>query len=342
MRIRLRNIVRRCLTGLTAGLLAASMLLGSGITTYAANDVGNPTLQVIPRYGDTSLDATQYTGTFKVYKVATYNGGRTFTLTGGFAGSDINIDYGQIEDSTYVDTLRTTIVNYIGANDIAPDWSGLHSGDTLTKADGITMGLYLVAPDAADPTYSSFSPFLVMIPSYADKTTNYNVVANPKVDKPATPPGEDNPPGDTPHTSVKYGKVALGKSDAETGTPLQGVVFNLYKESSGEWVLVGTYTTDENGIVYVDNLPYGNYQFVEAQALDGYVLDTTAQGFVINAEDTVKLTMTNTKVPETPVTPEQTHGFTGDDSQMMLYGLVVVFAAAALVGWVVYKRKQNE
>ena len=59
---------------------------------------------------------------------------------------------------------------------------------------------------------------------------------------------------------------------------LAGAVFSIYKgdgirdgEPTGD--LVGNYTTDLNGVVFLDSLERGKYTVVEEQAPDGYVLD---------------------------------------------------------------------
>lgn len=85
---------------------------------------------------------------------------------------------------------------------------------------------------------------------------------------------------------IKTGTVTLSK-DSGTLTPLQGVKFELYK-ADGEQVSVSidngvysfagnasvgvtTLTTDENGQVYIKNIPYGDYYFLETQTLEGYM-----------------------------------------------------------------------
>lgn len=341
MRNHLQNRVRAGLLRVAAVLTAAVLTLGSAIPASAATtNKETGTLTILPKIGDTVLDAADYDGTFTVYRVADYNTTGVYTNAEGFESySEYSINGTTLSDAATNQALALSLANYIEEHQssITPALSAVKAGVQNT----VPYGVYLIMQETQG-SYTACTPFLIMIPTYGENKTITDVTAYPKVDKPTTPPGDDNPPGDTPHTPARHGKVALGKSDAETGLPLQGVVFNLYREIDGEWVLVGTYTTDENGVIYVDNLPYGNYQFVEAQPLDGYIADTTPQAFVIDSEDLVKLVMTNTPIPKVPTVPEETHGFTGDDSNMMLYGLIAVFAAAALIGWVVYRRKQNK
>lgn len=157
--------------------------------------------------------------------------------------------------------------------------------------------------------------------------------------------GDDHKHHDDPTpTPGKKGQVALGKVDAADGTVLAGVQFNLYKNDG---TLYGTYTTDEDGIIYIDQLAYGSYYFVESKTLVGYQLDQTPWRFNVYSDDTVQLVVTNAKVPEAAV-PEESGaidnnvgGATGDTSMMTIYGVVCVVAAAALVGWIVIRRREN-
>ena len=75
-----------------------------------------------------------------------------------------------------------------------------------------------------------------------------------------------------------YTGMRVIKVDAKTGKGLAGAVFSIYKgdgirdgEPTGD--LVGNYTTDLNGVVFLDSLERGKYTVVEEQAPDGYVLD---------------------------------------------------------------------
>lgn len=94
-------------------------------------------------------------------------------------------------------------------------------------------------------------------------------------------------------------RLQLVKSDsADHGVVLSGVVFELYNEKDE---LMGTYTTDENGQIIVDNLPYGSYYFKETKAADGYQIDTSRQSFLAASEGML-MEITNDRILETPQT----------------------------------------
>ncbi len=100
----------------------------------------------------------------------------------------------------------------------------------------------------------------------------------------------DNPP--MPPISFN-GSAELTKVDAaDHNTVLAGVVFELHRENG---TLVGTYTTDANGKIRVNNLPAGNYYWVETRAAEGYVLDNTKHAFAVSMLKNTPVVIANTK-----------------------------------------------
>lgn len=87
---------------------------------------------------------------------------------------------------------------------------------------------------------------------------------------------------------------------------LEGVEFNLYTASDDE--LVGSYVTDVNGEITINDLTSGNYYLIETKGKDGYEFDSTKKySVVINGEKTLieKEIINNKKViPPTPVDPD--------------------------------------
>lgn len=339
MRVQLGRWVRKGLTTIAAGILASAMLagslLGSGTTAQAAGQTGS--LTITP----TGIEGA-YTGTFKAYRVGSAGGEQHYTRADAFKDYDGTwLDGIDPDDNARARQIAQSLAQYVRDNEIAADVSGI----AINTKVSLAYGVYLIMQDASDAVYLDTEPFLVQIPQYTKNddgtmTTSKDVVVSPKCEKPGKPDEPHHPHDEETHESTKYGRVSFGKSDAVTALPLAGVEFALCK---GDGTVIGTYTTDENGIIYVDHLPYGQYYWVEIKALDGYVLDETPQGFQIAAEDTVLVTMTNMPVTEVPEeTPEEgPHGFTGDSSNMVLYGVIVVVAAAALVGWIVWRRRSE-
>ena len=72
--------------------------------------------------------------------------------------------------------------------------------------------------------------------------------------------------------NVPAGGLQIIKSDEDTGERLGGVKFEIRK-INGE--ILGTYTTDRDGVISIPNAESGWYTIVERKAKDGYALDTT-------------------------------------------------------------------
>lgn len=102
-------------------------------------------------------------------------------------------------------------------------------------------------------------------------------------------------PADT-QTLVFYntpeGGLQIIKSDEDTGERLKGVQFEIRK-MNGE--ILGTYTTDRNGVISLPDLESGWYQVTERKAADGYKLDTTPAYACVKDGETTTLEITNVK-----------------------------------------------
>lgn len=90
----------------------------------------------------------------------------------------------------------------------------------------------------------------------------------------------------------KIGAGELIKIDAETGKRLKGAEFEL-RRMNGE--IIGNFTTDENGVIHLDNLKDGWYQATETKAPKGYILDTTPHNFEVKDGKTTSITVKNSK-----------------------------------------------
>ena len=81
--------------------------------------------------------------------------------------------------------------------------------------------------------------------------------------------------------------VAFTKIDSNTGLPLAGAVFDLYRQSDdyygGVW-FVGTFTSAADGSLLVPGLPVGTYVAVEVAPPPGYELVTESLEFQILVE----------------------------------------------------------
>lgn len=92
-------------------------------------------------------------------------------------------------------------------------------------------------------------------------------------------------------STIKFLKI-----DSKTGKPLPNVKFKI-KAIDG--LLVGNemdVVTDNNGYIIME-LPYGNYEIVEVETLEGYILNTEPIKFTVNKDgQTIELSMSNDRV----------------------------------------------
>ena len=88
--------------------------------------------------------------------------------------------------------------------------------------------------------------------------------------------------------------IELTKTDEKTGDPLKGAIFQL--EKSDGTIVSTNHETDSAGILKVEGLSIGDYQFVETKAPANYKLDKTPVKFSITEKQgqAISLEMTNT------------------------------------------------
>ena len=97
------------------------------------------------------------------------------------------------------------------------------------------------------------------------------------------------------------GSYSLQKFNTDKET-LKDVEFSVFKiEDDGTETKIGAYTTDEKGLVTVQDLVPGKYYIKETKALEGYKLDETKRNFtIVGGEQATQATATmvvNERVP---------------------------------------------
>lgn len=89
------------------------------------------------------------------------------------------------------------------------------------------------------------------------------------------------------------GTFKINKTSFEANTPIDGVVFEIYKED--KTTKVATLTTANGGVATKD-LPYGTYYFKEVSAPKEYIVDNSWKSFSIKSDGaTVTQNIKNTK-----------------------------------------------
>ena len=114
-------------------------------------------------------------------------------------------------------------------------------------------------------------------------------------------PGKDTQtveinPADT-QTLTFYNTPAGGlqiiKKNEDTGQRIKGVQFEVRK-MNGE--ILGTYTTDRNGVIHIPNAESGWYTVVERKAANGYALDANPEQVCVKDGETTTLEITNKRM----------------------------------------------
>lgn len=301
----------RFLTGLLSAVMALSLF---ALPASAANDVagGNGTGSenapaitdvwgdkqdgsiIIHKYEFNGVSETHAPGTkleekdipvgakaldgvkFKIYKVQD-----RATLAEYYSGKDLTNNE-KFKDFTSVDKYYTekngvvTITNGDGNTVTASDEQTTVDGVATFKIKNAGLGLYLVVETyAPDKVKEMQTPFLVSVPmkNPSNQTTwLYDVHVYPK-------------------NATQYGGVTikkLGVTGNETGTPLEGVTFELYKKNADNtWIKVEkpdnsdvtdfNLTTNGEGKITIKGLSKGEYKLVETTIANN-------EGYIITAE----------------------------------------------------------
>lgn len=166
-------------------------------------------------------------------------------------------------------------------NAIEDTWSEITDGivlEGITDTDGkiifnknsnppLALGRYEVQEiDAPEGVIVNDEVFSVDVPmTNLDRTTlNYNVEIYPK-----------NEVVRADGTLVKRG---------ENGELLEGVVFNLFKDTEQEIKYIDQLTTNSKGEIQLQNLPAGKYFLQESKTIGKYSLNTTRINFEVKKE----------------------------------------------------------
>ena len=93
-------------------------------------------------------------------------------------------------------------------------------------------------------------------------------------------------------------KFEVIKVDSQTKQPLAGVQFKIWRDS----VLLGDYTTDENGTITIEKAPAGTYKVQEVATLKEYILNDKPYEIEHTTDKDTSLTIENTKKPGLSIT----------------------------------------
>ena len=92
------------------------------------------------------------------------------------------------------------------------------------------------------------------------------------------------------------GWLRLTKTDRKNGNPVAGVTFDIYENDAYGNALVGSMTTDENGVAVSEPLRKGRYLVREHGETAGYVWEEITLDATVKSDETTDLSATNQPV----------------------------------------------
>lgn len=303
-----------------AGLLGAAMVLTSFGTPAWADSATRPNLPTIDTNQKGTLTINKYEGTdentskdkplagveFTIWKVAdieqdtspSSNVGFKFvpvsTLT-SLTADDFKSDKTKADEYTsdiYNKVLKKLnaskeVENGTLANGIKKFTVIDETGKASAKFTDLDLGLYLVQETKApSQIVNKTANFLVSVPMTNENGTawNYDVVAEPK-----------NAAVYAGINLIKKGTTIKADGTSET-VKLAGVKFVLQSRPTGSddsvtWTNVGSYTTESNGTINVNDLAPNDYRFIETGLGEnnGYILNGKPYEFTVQNDGKIKV-----------------------------------------------------
>lgn len=304
-----------------AGLLGAAMVLTSFGTPAWADGAARPNLPTIDTTQKGTLTINKYEGTdentsndkplagveFTIWKVAdieqdtspSSNVGFKFvpvsTLT-SLTAEDFKSD--KTDADKYTKEIYAKVLAKLNKNKKVEDGTLDGAIKATTKIDDTTgkasakftdldLGLYLVQETKApSQIVNKTANFLVSVPMTNEdgKAWNYDVVAEPK-----------NAAVYAGINLIKEGTTIKADGTLKT-VNLAGVTFVLQSRPTGSddsvtWTNVGSYTTDSDGTINVNDLAPNDYRFIETGLGEnnGYILNGKPYKFTVQNDGKIKV-----------------------------------------------------
>ena len=104
---------------------------------------------------------------------------------------------------------------------------------------------------------------------------------------------KDGKPTKLPITNKAFSGILIHKISSTTGKGIYGVTFLLYDSGKNP---IGQYTSDQNGYVYIDDLPSGGRYYLRELENEGYIPDTQLKTVYVTAGKTTEITWKNTPI----------------------------------------------
>ncbi len=139
------------------------------------------------------------------------------------------------------------------------------------------------------------------------------------------------------------GSIKVIKTDGKTKVPLKGVEFDLLDSEEHK---LGSFVTDKNGEIHINNLPVGTYYLKETKALKGYRLLKDIEEVVITKEELNHTVELENKRSDTSITIKTDttitgsgHVKTGDSG---LFGFIMLLFMISSIGSALFLKKGGD
>ncbi len=192
----------------------------------------------------------------------------------------LNYGYQPLEDVVYgiYQDFNYQFPNY------APVMKNTCVGYMVTDKDGnalfqgkLPIGRYYVKELKTQKNYVLDSKIY-----YFDITPNHNETIEPVIND-----------GEVFVNELAKASVKIIKTDSNSGKPIKGVEFTLFYADGKQ---IGVYKTNRKGVIRVNDLPYGEYYFIETKCVDGYYSSNNKYSFQIENDELVELNITNAPI----------------------------------------------
>ena len=144
------------------------------------------------------------------------------------------------------------------------------------------------------------------------------------------------------------GEIRVLKLDKETGDPLEGAMFGLYKDGK----LIAEAKSGKDGYAVFKDVDFGEYEIKELSAPVGYMRSEDVLKAVVGKDGSVVMfEVTNERIPGEPVEPEEPEvpvgpseplPKTGDSKTIVVIALVVLILAGGVALWLRRRGKDEE
>lgn len=202
---------------------------------------------------------------------------KSFTLKNYLAKG--NFDFSKTDISTGKGIANTKVeIYYVDESDEETQnkliFSGITDKDGKIKINNLFIGKFYIVETEPATGYKISD----------DTTTFFEIKENGEIVK-------------ANMTNEKItGNLVFTKID-EDGNPLAGITINVYKNDG---TLYGTYVTNSDGLVIIEDIEYGDYSIKEIATIEGYELsDETLSFSIVNDDEDVNVSMVNVKLPQT-------------------------------------------